>query len=121
MKETNKMKYLLRVALAFALLPALGLNGMAFPQNEVSVPESATTSDESLDSIDTAPPKHVKMELLARAYGDSIVLRWAVDRFPEWLYLSETGVNVLRLDHASTSLKFDTVALGVKPLPLAEM
>ena len=45
MKETNKMKYLLRVALAFALLPALGLNGMAFPQNEVSVPESATTSD----------------------------------------------------------------------------
>lgn len=59
-----------------------------------------------------------KLSLLARAYGDSIVLRWAVDDNVAWDYLRKVGVTILRKDGDNPS---DTIVKGFKPLTLEEM
>ena len=60
-----------------------------------------------------------KIKLLTRAYGDSIVLRWAAEDYVTWRYLAAYGVNVLRVpkdDPAADNI--DTLAYALKPLSL---
>ncbi len=63
-----------------------------------------------------------KIKLLTRAYGDSIVLRWAAEDYVSWKYLADFGVNVLRVPKDSTrrGLHIDTLAYGLKPLTLEQ-
>lgn len=58
-----------------------------------------------------------KISLLARTYGDSIVLRWAPEDYVSWKYLNRVGVNIYRFD-ADNPIKVDTVAYALKPQPL---
>lgn len=58
------------------------------------------------------------INLLSRAYGDSIVLRWAPDDYVTWRQLSTKGVNIYR--HEEGSNLTDTLAIGLKPSSLDE-
>lgn len=55
-----------------------------------------------------------KIALIARSYGDSIVLRWAPEDYVVWQHLNEVGVNVLRLSKGS-DFTIDTLAYALKP------
>ncbi|MBQ2127309.1 MAG: fibronectin type III domain-containing protein [Bacteroidaceae bacterium] len=58
-----------------------------------------------------------RINLLARTYGDSIVLRWASEDYVSWRYLCNNGVNVYRFDKKNP-LKVDTLAYALKPATL---
>lgn len=68
----------------------------------------------------TSDDLNVPIEVLPRTYGDSIVLRWAIGSYPEWRYLTRTGVDILRHNDNSTGYSLDTLARGLKPLTLDE-
>lgn len=70
------------------------------------------------DTTDRVENLFVYIKAIGRTYGDSIVLRWAVASFPEWTYLNMTGYDVYRLDDDDPDFSIDTLARGVKPLPL---
>lgn len=74
----------------------------------------------SLDSTDDKPYQYIKV--VARTYGDSIVLRWAINSYPDWRYLVRHGVNILRHieNENDTAYVLDTIARGLKPLALEE-
>lgn len=55
------------------------------------------------------------IKVLARAYGDSIVLRWAAPDYVAWRYLNNVGVDILRLREDGG---IDTLAHAFKPTPL---
>ena len=59
---------------------------------------------------------HAQIHVLARTYGDSVVLRWAPADYVAWRYLNRVGVDVLRYDPETGD--FDTLALALKPTPL---
>lgn len=63
-----------------------------------------------------ARKKNPKIQLLARSYGDSIVLRWSAPDYVGWQYLNKVGVNVIRTDRSTG--RTDTLAAGLKPTPL---
>lgn len=60
-----------------------------------------------------------KIMMLARAYGDSIVLRWAGEDFVTQRRLHMTGVDLYRID--KTDGKVDTLVMGFKPWTLEQM
>ncbi|MBR1547468.1 MAG: fibronectin type III domain-containing protein [Prevotella sp.] len=66
-------------------------------------------------SIDLRASIHV----LARCYGDSVVLRWAASDYVTWRYLNRVGVNIVRMDEKT--LQEDTLVLGLKPATLELM
>lgn len=53
----------------------------------------------------------------ARAYGDSIVLRWAPSDYAAWMRLNRVGYNIYRYDER---MHCDTLALALKPKTLDE-
>ena len=53
-----------------------------------------TLSRDSVD--DSIEDLYVYIKAVGRTYGDSIVLRWAVESYPEWDRLNRTGYDVLR-------------------------
>ena len=59
-----------------------------------------------------------RINLIARAYGDSIVLRWAAEDFVTWHYLNNVGVNILRSCRDDKTYTTDTLVLGLKPATL---
>ena len=61
---------------------------------------------------------HSPIRLLARTYGDSVVLRWSAPDYVTWRHLNHVGVNVLRMSEGSADI--DTLALAFKPTPLEE-
>lgn len=65
------------------------------------------------------------IHLLARTYGDSIVLRWAPDDYVSWQYLNAVGVNIYRMpipDGKKKDFQFriDTLAYQFKPATLEQ-
>ena len=58
------------------------------------------------------------IHLLARTYGDSIVLRWSPEDYVSWQYLNYVGVNIYRFD-VDNPMIVDTLAQALKPEPLA--
>lgn len=72
---------------------------------------------------DVAPGNYEsKIHLLARTYGDSIVLRWAAEDYVSWQYLNAVGVNIYRYTlpdgKKQNSVRMDTLALRLKPASL---
>ena len=66
-----------------------------------------------------------RIHLLARTYGDSIVLRWAPDDYVSWQYLNAVGVNIYRMaipDGKKKDFEFhiDTLAYRLKPATLEQ-
>lgn len=59
---------------------------------------------------------YTEMNLLARAYGDSIVLRWAAPDYVAWRFINHVGVNLLRQKEGEVDI--DTLAMALKPTPL---
>ncbi len=60
------------------------------------------------------------IQLLARSYGDSIVLRWGAEDFVTWQYLNSVGVNILRTCLSDKDYETDTLAYALKPASLEE-
>lgn len=56
------------------------------------------------------------IKMLARSYGDSIVLRWSAPDYVGWRYLNRIGVDILRTDHRTGQT--DTLATRLRPTPL---
>ena len=67
----------------------------------------------------TKKSPETRINLLARTYGDSIVLRWAPEDYVSWRYLCNYGVDIYRFDQKNP-LKIDTIAHALKPAPLEE-
>ncbi len=58
------------------------------------------------------------IKMLARSYGDSIVLRWSAPDYVGWRYLNRIGVDILRTDHRTGQT--DTLATRLRPTPLEQ-
>ena len=66
-----------------------------------------------------------KIHLLARTYGDSIILRWAPEDYVSWQYLNAVGVDIYRMpimDSKKQNVQFriDTIAHRLKPATLEQ-
>lgn len=61
-----------------------------------------------------------QIHALARAYGDSIVLRWSAEDYVSWQYLNSVGVDVLRMHAEHDDYVIDTLAHALKPATLEE-
>ncbi len=61
---------------------------------------------------------YVHIKAIGRAYGDSVVLRWAVQSYPEWEYLNHYGYDVYRVEDDAPGFALDTLATGLKPYSL---
>lgn len=65
------------------------------------------------------------IHLLARTYGDSIVLRWVPEDYVSWQYLNTVGVNIYRMPilggkNQDTQFHIDTLAFQLKPASLEQ-
>ena len=75
----------------------------------------------SRDSVeDSIEDLYVYIKAVGRTYGDSIVLRWAVESYPEWDRLNRTGYDVLRHTEGEGEFLLDTLATGIRPMSLAD-
>ena len=68
-----------------------------------------------------------RIHLLARTYGDSIVLRWAAEDYVSWQYLNTVGVNIIRMPifdkppkKVEEMMRLDTLAYRLKPATLEQ-
>jgi len=70
----------------------------------------------------TAGPKHLHVRVLAKSYGDSIVVRWAPMDAVAWLMGNDSGYRVERIDYTDHEHPITTL-LGqrLRPLPLEQM
>ena len=138
MKRINKT--LVGIALATLLLGGVGAataaRGLAGGAADFTV-FAADTIDPAENETPEFLPREVRdttdmeteeqrtyeaqIHLLARSYGDSIVLRWAAEDFASWQYLNTVGVNVLRMPLSDDiSFDFDTLAYRLKPASLEQ-
>ncbi len=60
-----------------------------------------------------------QLHLLARSYGDSIVLRWAPEDYATWRHLNRVGMDVLRYSK-DNPFQADTLAHGLRPFTLEQ-
>lgn len=58
-----------------------------------------------------------QLNLMARTYGDSIVVRWAPEDYVSWKYLNRYGYNLFKEGEDG----IDTLAFGLKPLSKEQM
>lgn len=130
MKKYNGLKSLVWAAMAMIALPAV-----ATLEGEVTITDEPFTLPDTSATVVTPPrlifTPHaedslhpddvwVPITLTGRAYGDSIVLRWAVPDFPTWSFLTRRGITVLRVSNFETSYEPDTIATNIKPLTLEQ-
>ena len=107
-------------------------SGAIAPNDTVNVGQQADTRDylpgeirdtaEFLREESTPRNYESKIHLLARTYGDSIVLRWAPEDYVSWQYLNTVGVNIYRMSLPDGKnlkpLRIDTLAMRLKPASL---
>ena len=103
------------------------------PATSQNVPEVADTAAVDSTAVDTLAEKPLTVRLLVRAYGDSIVLRWATEDAGLWLTARDYGWMIYRAaasdpDSAFAVNKYgDTIPYRavkggpLKPLSLEEM
>jgi len=72
---------------------------------------------------DIPAPEPPKLVLLARAYSDSIVLRWAPDDAAAWSIANQYGYHIVRsyVGNDSTYISETLTAAPLKPMTLEEM
>ena len=58
------------------------------------------------------------VQVLARAKGDRVLLRWAPDEFAPWYLANKHGYNILRMDKDG---KIDTLQKALKPYTLEQL
>ena len=131
--KTNRSKILIVVWLV--MVAVAGVAGIAGRGHDTTVfhhfPGASMADDDTLsleayddqllppgDSIEASA--YVPIVAVARTYGDSITLRWAINSYPEWLYLMRTGVDILRHDDSSEQFVLDTLAHKLRPLSLED-
>lgn len=95
-----------KILLAITLLTAAAIPLRA-QQPAVTAPDSA-----SADTV-VWPSQAVPIRLTARSYGDSIVIRWAVDNAGVWMAANQYGWDLYRSsdDPADNSFFLDTVGI----------
>lgn len=76
------------------------------------------THPQDTTAADSGDAPMVRIEAVARTYGDSITLRWAIGSYPEFVYLARHGVNILRHTDSDEQYGLDTIAHALKPLSL---
>lgn len=122
-----KKKQSTRLTIAMALLATFVAPQLSALTSTVDI--NNTTSDDIViiaenDSTQQNAESKFKIDLysdivaLHRTYGDSITLRWAINSYPEWRYLTQNGVDILRFTEMSPDFKIDTLVHGLKPLSL---
>lgn len=72
------------------------------------------------DTTSRIEDMYVYIKAVARAYGDSVVLRWAISEYPEWEYLNHFGYDVYRVNDDADGFKLDTLAQRIRPLSLEQ-
>lgn len=104
------------------ILLACGLAATAQEADTIGVNPHTTIGQERV-----LPRLTTKIHLQTRAYGDSIVLRWAAEDFVSYNYLARLGVNVLRVPRGIVGdtlnlpdFRIDTLAYELKPLSLEQ-
>lgn len=124
------------VLLATGLVVATAAMGSAKALHTQTVsasaaPWSLTAPDDTLSGLlhgrlpgevapDTTPYRGsdyrgTPIRLMARAYGDSVVLRWAPEGYAAWTCLNRVGYNIYRYDRQRHC---DTLALALRPKTL---
>lgn len=118
--------------LLFATIAAWGIADRAVAANDVFKADSTQqqTLNDPWAAMDTTAYMEEFMRLrkeranlesnihvMARTYGDSIVLRWAPEDYASWIYLNSVGVDVYRFD-VDNPMKADTLVHGLKPAAL---
>lgn len=117
---------------AMALLSATAISALAPSPSGKGAEKLGTTApdyyipgtttkpqlDSALRRVDDKP--EAPIQVATRAYGDSITLRWAVGEWPDWRYLTLTGVDVLRHEEGTQGFELDTLARCLKPFSLDE-
>ena len=107
-------------------------SGAIAPDDTINVGQQVDTRDylpgeirdtaEFLRENSTPRNYESKIHLLARTYGDSIVLRWAPEDYVSWQYLNAVGVNIYRMSLPDGKnlkpLRIDTLAMRLKPASL---
>ncbi len=108
-----------------AMLLMSGSTAMAQSTDSIASPDILTVADSTqhrqlvdADTIIYQEPSIIttKIRALARAYGDSIALRWVPEDYVSWRYLCQTGVNILRTESNAETFAIDTLAYALKPL-----
>ena len=118
----NTNRHRIWMTALLAILTAAVMAGVGRPMDPDARTMSGDTAagEDSLtvpvDTVDVGA--YVPIVAVARTYGDSITLRWAVGSYPEWLYLARTGVDILRHDDSDEQFTLDTLARGLRPLSL---
>ena len=85
-------------------------------------PDSNIIPEDSLALIDTVVRPRVESfptMVMARAYGDSIVLRWAAKEFAPWRLALQYGYRIVRMSDDDAG--FDTLAHRFMPLTVEQM
>ena len=87
------------------------------------LPEGTVFTDDSLTVEDSTQMQvgivDTKIHLLARTYGDSIVLRWAPEDYATWRYVNRVGMDVLRYSE-DRPFDADTLAHRLRPFTLEQ-
>lgn len=94
-------------------------------QDEVpaDLPEGTVFND-SIEVVEDSTQMQVgivdtKIHLLARTYGDSIVLRWAPEDYATWRHINRVGMDVLRYSE-DAPFTADTLAHRLRPYTLEQ-
>lgn len=114
-----------------SLLMAVSASAILAPgrANRSSAEVTDSQKDSSIfvlkpDSAHATPvkAKPAAINLLARCYGDSIVLRWAPEDFVTWNYLNQVGYNLYRIyTDKSGQYHDDLIAKGIRPQTLEQL
>ena len=102
------------------LLLCLGVR-LVHAQNDL--PEGTVFANDTLVVEDSTQMQvgivDAKLHLLARTYGDSIVLRWSPEDYATWRYCNRVGMDVLRYSEEEP-FKADTLAHRLRPFTLEQ-
>ena len=97
----------------------LTLTIAAFSQQNKSTPQSHNKNTPA----DSIPPIR-NLQVIARSYGDSVVLRWAPAKATLWYFANKSGYNIFRYEVANKKVLIGTKKLlttvPVKPWTLEE-
>ncbi len=91
-------------------------DSLSLPVDMTIIEEYARQSRARLDSLAKLEAEEVvfKLQMLARSYGDSIVIRWAPEEYVPWKFLNGYGCYLVRSDFENEVVD-DTIAL-LKPM-----
>ena len=84
----------------------------------LAVAQPAASASGTADA-DTIARHKFQIHALARAFGDSIVIRWAPEEYVPWKYLNGYGYTITRVQKG-VEFREDTLATDIHPLPRRE-